>query len=359
MPTLPDPRCYAAADSNPLLKLATASIDAADATQRIPLANRLEEELRRRLALGGDDALSAALHGVSSAAAGRCLWSAMDRVLGKPDPDSALAATVFALPVVFVVGRVSGSGVSSGDTGQFEIPGALPDPSRLARLLEDAGALGSSRNFGMDAGMCTREALLQTPFADIYARMRAIETGSAPQWSQRPAVAVPIMLDTPGERVELRFLTGLSVTGAQAVSLPSAAGDIARWGLPFARELIEQLGRPGLSLLPIPRPPLGWLGAHHTGSRAREDIALQAFLSRALREFRSTEADPVVEIVALPPSAIGIRLVSRIEPARSVAHSFSLHPLDELSDVLASILELLRGCRIDDVRLKPVLSAGC
>jgi hypothetical protein len=159
------------------------------------------------------------------------------------------------------------------------------------------------------------------------------------------------VLDNPGERVELRFLTGLSVTGAQAVSLPSAAGDIAGWGLPFARELIEQLGRPGLSLLPIPRPPLGWLGAHHAGSRAREDIALQAFVSRTLREFRSTEADPVVEIVALQPSAIGIRLVSRLDPARSVAHSFSLHPLDELSEVLDAILQLLRECRLDNVRL--------
>ena len=348
MPTLSDPRCYAAADANPLLKLATECADAADATQRLRLAKRLDEAVRRGLALDPDNALNSALLGASSAAAGRCLWNSVDRVLGTPDPDSALAATVFALPIVFVAGRTNDGRAASGGT-PFEIPGILPDPSRLARLLEDAGALGSTRNFGIDAGLCTREALLQMPLARIFAWLRAIETGSAAERLQLPGA--PIELDAPGEYVQLRFLTGLAVTGAQAASLASAAGDIGRWGLAFSRELTEQLGGSGLSLLPIPRPPLGWLGAHHMGSRVREDIALQAFLSRTLREFRSTEMDPGVELTALAPEAIGLRLASRLDPARRMTHSLLLHPLDEFDEVLAGILDLLRECRIDDVRV--------
>lgn len=339
MPTLPDPRCFAAAESEPLLRLATECADVTDATQRTPLAERLRRELRNQLVSGRERSLRERIDHVPSPAAGRCLWEAIDQVLSTPEAHAPLAAAVFAIPVVFVAGGSPGT----------EVSGVIPEPSRLARVLEAAGALGRGCNFGLNGALCTRQSLLGSSFADLFARLRAVETGApARSWELPPA---PITLDDSEEHVELRFLTGIAVSGAQAPSLVSTAADIARWGMPLARELIAQLGQSGLSLLPIPRPPQGWLGAHHAGSRAREELALQAFVSRAVRAFRSTEADPRVRLTALQPSAIGVRLESQLNIVHAVSHLVLLHPLDDLPQVLASMLELFRDCRLDSVEL--------
>ena len=339
MPTLPDPRCFAAPESEPLVRLAIECADAADATQRIPLAERLGRELRIRLVGAGERSVRELIERVPTPAAGRCLWEALDRVLSTPEPHAPLAAAVFAIPVVFVVGGAAGT----------EVPGVVAQPSRLARVLEDAGALGRSWNFGINAALCARQSLLGFSFADLFARLRAVEAGAPlTHWELPPA---PIALDSAQEQVELRFLTGIAVTGAQAPSFASTGADIARWGMPLARELIAQLGRSGLSLLPIPRPPLGWLVAHYAGSSAREEIALQAFLSRTVRQFRSTEADPRVKLAALRPSAIGVRLESQLDTAHAVSHLFRLQPLDQLPQVLAGMLALFRDCRLDSVEL--------
>ncbi|PWT72291.1 MAG: hypothetical protein C5B46_07020 [Proteobacteria bacterium] len=349
MPSLPDPRCYAAAHTNPLLLHAERSIATADATQRMPLTKRLEKDLRERLARGDDETIKGALLDVSSAAAGRVLWRAIDAALGTPDCDSALAAAVFALPVVFVAGHAHAPSVSPGKTSRIAIPGSLADTTKLVRLLEEAGALGSTRNFGIGAALCAADVLLRTSLRALFLQLRAIETGASPRAPDLPPA--PIVLDAPGERVELRFIAGLAVTGAQAASLPSAAGDVGRWGMPFTRELIQQLGQPRLSLLPIPRPPLGWFVAHHAGTRARENIALQAFLSRTLREFRAVEGDPSATVTALQPAAVGIKLASRLGSGRSFVHSVSLHPLDDMDEVTTEIFGLLRECRLEDVRV--------
>jgi hypothetical protein len=80
--------------------------------------------------------------------------------------------------------------------------------------------------------------------------------------------------------------------------------------MPFSRELIAQLGQHGLSLLPLPRPPSGLLVAVHEGRRACEEVAFQAFASRALRRLRSETGDPRAEVAALESAAIGVRLSS-------------------------------------------------
>jgi len=339
MPSLPDPRCFAAPESEPLVRLAIECADGADSTQRIPLNERLGRELRNRLVGADERSIRELIERVPSPAAGRCLWEALDRVLSAPEPHAPLAAAVFAIPVVLVVGGAAGT----------EVSGVVAQPSRLERMLRDAGALGRTCNFGINTALCSSQSLLGSSFTDLFARLRAVEAGAPlAQWELPPA---PIALDSAQEQVELRFLTGIAASGAQAPSFVSTAADIARWGMPLARELIAQLGRSGLSLLPIPRPPQGWLGAHYAGSSAREEVALQAFLSRTVRQFRSTEGEPRVKLAGLRPSAIGVRLESQLDIAHAVSHLFRLHPLDHIPQVLAGMLELLRECRLESVEL--------
>ena len=170
MPTLPDPRCFAAPESEPLVRLAIECADAADATQRIPLAARLRQELRGQLAGARECRLRELIECVPSPAAGRCLWEALDQALSTPEAKAPLAAAVFAIPVVFVAGGSAGA----------EISGVIPQPSRLTRVLEDAAALGPSRAFGLNAALCTSQSLLGSSFADLFAHLRAVETGLVP-----------------------------------------------------------------------------------------------------------------------------------------------------------------------------------
>jgi hypothetical protein len=149
--------------------------------------------------------------------------------------------------------------------------------------------------------------------------------------------------------VDLRFITGILVAGVNAPSLASTAADVGRWGTPFARELIEQLGQRGVSLLPIPRPPRGLLKALHHGRRAREEVAFQTFISRVVRQLRTSVGEPEVTLTAARPDAIVVRVQAPMAPERTYTHRWHLHPLELLSDVVSSILDLLAECHVERV----------
>jgi hypothetical protein len=134
---LPDPRCFAATTANPLARLSAQAVEAADATQRRRLLEQLRQELREALAAGRDDLLTDAVAEVVSPAAGRALWEALDRTINTPaDRQSALAAQLFAIPLVLVTGGLA----------QAEVPGMLRDANAVMRVW--SGALGPARLSG-------------------------------------------------------------------------------------------------------------------------------------------------------------------------------------------------------------------
>ena len=90
---LADPRCYAAADTSLLAKLASLLASATDAAQCAGLRDELQDSLKQALLTGRDDLLATALTAVSSPAAGRVLWLALDQAINTPNrPDTRLAA---------------------------------------------------------------------------------------------------------------------------------------------------------------------------------------------------------------------------------------------------------------------------
>lgn len=344
MPTLPDPRRFAATTANPYSRLAAQAANTSDATQRRQLLSELHHELQQALGAGRDDLLTEAAAEVASAAAGGVLWDALDRAINTPaDPHSALAARVFAIPVVFVAGGLAGGAVS----------GTLPDAKAVAQLLETQGALGPARNFGVNQALCADTSAEAFSPSLLYVLLRGLESGRADSWPG--LIPAGIDLESAEESVHLRFVTGIVATPAQAPSFAETAGDIGRWGMPLSRELIAQLGQQGLSLLPLPRPPSGLLRAAHEGRRAYEEVAFQAFASRALRRLRSQTGDPRVEVAALDSGAIGVRLSSPFGQHRAEAHRWELDALDDLAGVAASILDLLAECRVSGVQVLDTL----
>jgi hypothetical protein len=340
MPILPDPRCFAATTTNPLASLSAQAVGAADATQRRQLLEHLQRELREALTAGRDDLLTDAVAEVVSPAAGRALWEALDRTINTPaDRQSALAAQVFAIPLVLVTGGLA----------QAEVSATLRNASAVMRVLEAEGALGPARNFGLNTVLCADVSLKAAFPSILYRLLRGLESGETGTWAD--LIPADIYLDSAEESVHLRFLTGVIVTPAQAPSFQEMAADIGRWGMPISRELSAQLGQPGLSLLALPRPPAGPLQAAHAGRRAREEVAFQVFISRALRRLRSQAGDSEVEVAALETDGIGVRLASPFQPGRTETHRWELDALDDLADVTASILGLLEECRVASVRV--------
>ena len=344
MSELPDPRCFAANSANPIASLSAQAVEAADATQRRAILDRLHAELRDALASGRDDLLTPALAEVVSPATGRALWQAVDRAINSPaDRQSALAAQVFALPLVLVAGGLA----------PVTVPGTLREPQAIGQVLASEGALGPTRNFGLNAALCADTSMEGFSPSHLYGVLRGLESGATQSWSD--LLPADIDLDSAEESVHLRFLTGVAVTPFQAPSLMETAADIGRWGMPVSCELIAQLGQPGLSLLALPRPPTGLLQAVHAGRRAREEIAYQVFLSRGLRRMRAETGEPEVSVAALDGGAIGVLLVASAEPQRRLFHRWELDALDDLAGVTASILGLLAECRVQDVRVLPTV----
>src|SRR5689334_18930426 len=316
MPILPDPRCFAAPSANPLQELAGRIAAEPDATQRERFLRELRDDLHQTLRAGRDDLLSAALSDVSSPQAGRCLWEAADRALNTPDdPAATLSASLFALPVVFV---------AAGPDNR-EVPGTLRDVGRLARVLEQHGALGEHRNFGLNQALCAETSVESFSLSSLYALLRRVEKEHIDIWPG--LIPAPIELDGDIECVVVRYVTGIIVAGVHAPSLSSTAADVARWGMPFARELIAQLSQRGVTLLPIPRPPHGLLVSLHRGHRAREEIAFQTFLTRVLRQMRSSIGEPEVTLTAVRPDAILICVSSALDAKAAQLHRWQLHPL--------------------------------
>jgi hypothetical protein len=346
MSILPDPRCFAAPSANPLQELAAQIAAEPDATQRDRFLRELRDDLQQTLRAGRDDLLSAALSDVSSPQAGRCLWEATDRALNTPDDAAAtLSASLFALPVVFVA--------AGPDTR--EVPGTVRDADRLARVLEQHGALGEHRTFGLNQALCAETSVESFSLSSLYALLRRVEKEHVDVWPG--LIPAPIELDGDIECVVVRYVTGLMVAGVDAPSLSSTAADVARWGMPFARELIAQLSQRGVTLLPIPRPPHGLLVSLHRGHRAREEIGFQTFLTRVLRQMRSSVGEPEVSLSAVRPDAIVIRLSSPLDGQSEQLHRWQLHPLDDLADVSSSITDLLKECQVQRIQVIEQLEA--
>lgn len=337
---LPDPRRYGPGDEgHPLLGLAASSEteSALETALRDLLARRSDAEITRVLRLAPTRE--------SYARIWRALCAATERAGAAGEE---IVTHVFAMPLVMV------SGARTGAT----MPGTLPDVQALLDVLQRHGALGASRNVGFSGALISLETLEQLPPTTI----RDWSVLSTPEQSPRSLAPEPIAIRA-GEEVHLRFLLGASITPAAAPTVIETAAHIGAWGIRFARALGAQIAIPGVDLLALPRPPSGVLRAAYAGRRAQLEVALNLFISNAVKRFRAAAGDPALVISAHSAGGSGaelrVSLSAALDETLLEGYRWPLHPLDDLDEIAGSICQLAADCRLLDVRpVDTVLPAG-
>ena len=309
----------------------------------------LEDTLSECILRGADAEIRAALLDAPSHAVYRHLWESVCAT-AEPAADAGgtLRTRLFALSLILVTGA----------TRPVIISAIVPDIAALTALLEQHGAIGATRNFGLSNALCPLEAL------------EGLEPSAVYRWNADwAAVAAPreippreTMVEPGREQVHLRFLAGAAIMSPDAPSFLEAAATIDAWGMPFARALARQLAQAGLDLLPLPRPPISLLHAAHAGRYAQLELASNLFVSNTVRQFRATVGDPTVLISAHRMEAgaaeIRISMSSVFDDTLLEGFRWPLHPLDDLERIVATIGELLHDCRVTDVRAVETVLPG-
>jgi hypothetical protein len=337
MKTLPDPRRYAPFSSNSLVALAQRALQQGSAMQHGNAAEHLSHAIGQALLRGDDPLIEQALAQSTSHAMSRMLAAALDAALKAPG-EAALHLRIFAMPILVV----------TGGRGPLVVPGVVADVGELKKLFEIHGTLGPMRNFGLSSALVSAAGLAALKSSTVYRCSR--ETG---QENFPPLDLPPEEIHIAGdeEAVHLRFLTGVCVTSADAPGFTETAGNIGAWGMPFTRALAAQLGRPGLSLLPIPRPPLGHLRAIEAGKFAASELRFQLFLSAALRKYRARVGEAEAAVDACADGSVRVSLSSPFDGSLSQEYAWPLQPGDDMAAVGNSIFSLLEECRVTNVQV--------
>lgn len=326
MEVLPDPRMFSTPE-NPLLY--AAAEDGGDGLGAV-LAAALER---------GDDAVvQAALRGGTSVTARR-VWEAL---AGAVDGGGeGIGLRLFAIPLLIVAGARE----------PLTLQGVIPEIDKVTALLEQHGAIGATRNFGLGNALCDAAALdAVSPCALWRAGRNPAERAVADALG--PAV---VDVDRGREQVHLRFLTGAGITPQHLPSFLESASNIGGWGMPLTRELARQLAQPGLEVLPMPRPPVPLAKAAYLGRCAQLDAALNLFMSNVVRRFRMSVGDPeaVLSVHALAAGAGELRLSlsSPFDESMLEGYCWPLHPLDDVAEVTRIFQRTLADFRVSNVTL--------
>lgn len=325
---LPEPRVVAA-PSNRLLDLA-----AQDAGALLAAA------LGAALADGDDALIRAALCGGPPATVRR-VWQALAAAID--EGGDGVGLHLFAIPLVIVAGART----------PLTLPGAIPEVSNITGLLEQHGAVGATRNFGLGNALCGTAALETLSPCGLWRAVRdpaerAVAEGLTPE---------PVAVGPGREQVHLRFLIGAGVTPQHLPSFLESASNIGTWGMPLTRELTRQLAQPGLEVLPMPRPPQPLVKAGYLGRSAQLEAALSLFLSNNVRRFRMSVGDPdaVLSAHALGAGAGELRLSLSSPFDESMLEGFCwpLHAMDDLDEITQLFQRVLADCRVNEALVIP------
>jgi hypothetical protein len=332
METLPDPRRYVTGSANPLVKLA----------RNRASSHELTAALRDALVKGDDGLIEQALAEADSYWVFRALSDALDDAL--KTVDSPLHLRLFAIPILIV----------TGGRAPAVVPGLVPDITAIAKIFESHGTLGPIRNFGLGTSLVSGAGLAAVKPSVLYQRQRASSLESFPPLELPPQ---ELLIERSEEQVYLRFLTGVSVTPADAPGFTETAGDIGAWGMSFTRALAAQLTQPGLSLLPIPRGPAGPRQALEAGTFALCELSLQLFLSNALRKFRSRAGEADAAVFACDDPSVRVRLSSPFDTSLSEEFVWQLQSGHDMAQVSKAIFGLLADCRVQNVQVRETVQS--
>jgi hypothetical protein len=351
---LPDPRKWPAAGAASPAAAALHRIvsEAIDATTRQE-AERLDAAARSIIARwleARSDELAAAFETAPSLPVARHLHRLLaDVEAADPKAAPALRATLCALPVIVVAGL-------DARAADVTLPAVLADSGSLETALREANAFAGARTFAFSPALAAASAIDLPALPGLLAR-RAL--GEAHGGSPLPPLDVapaPILVAGATEGVHLRFLVGAVLTARGADPLAEPA--FARWGTAVAKALSRDVRAPGVTLLALPRPLARLVPALAQGRAAQREVAAQIFASNALRKFRASVGEPIAVISAHraddAPGGGELRLSLSSPFALRDAEGFRcrLYPHESVRDVATMLRDLLRDCRVADVRVR-------
>jgi hypothetical protein len=252
-----------------------------------------------------------------------------------------LAITLFAVPVCIV------AGATTTEPTRVVVDGVLRDIDALVALLQTNGALAGNRSFALANVLVGARAIDVSKLGQL----RAASGLDAPPPTLEPA---PLEVHA-GESVHLRFLIGRAI-GAAGVDVLRDTG-VGRWGLPLARALNEQLRTPGVSLVALPRAAMPIPAALDVGRAVQRDISAELFASAAIRALRAGVGEPTAVISAHASAdapgggELRVSLSSPLSPRDASGFRCPIHAGERVDDVATMLVDLLRDCRVTDIRL--------
>jgi hypothetical protein len=342
----------------PLIELAEAGLAASTETRAEEIDRALTRAVAERLTSGEALLLADTIAAAPSVAIARQLWRRLIdawALASRADNGDGVAATLFAIPVVVVAGSQS-----SADSTVLTpaISGLLPDTARLAAILREHGALAGNQAFGFADALVAADAVDVSRLSELLA-WQTLATGAGVR--DRDLPPTPIAVQPGQQSVHLRFLIGTALAGRGTDVL--AAGDASGWAMPFALELARQLASPTLSVLALPRAPQSPPAALQQGRAAQREVSAQLFASNAIRKLRAAVGEPSAVISAHRSAAapgggeLRLSLSSPFDSRQAEGFRCPLFPTDRAGDVAAMLVDLLRDCRIVDVRILPGVHA--
>ena len=346
--SVPDPRDFpltsaASPQARHLYALAEASLAAASGQIADARDAEIDAALVALLAANDGAGLSAVFASAPSVNIGRHLWRALARSFGVADATGeGMATTIFALPVVIV------TALETPGAAPATVPGILDDTAALGELLREHRALAGNQAFALSNALAGADAF---EFARLPRWYAAARSGTAAEFTPAP---VPIEVAGAQESVHLRLVAG-SAIAAPGVDLLRDS-KVGAWGVPLAQALARQLATPGATVLALPRAPHSPVTAPWHGRGIQREVSAQLFASNAIRKLRAAVGEPVAVVSAHRcPDAPGggelrLSLSSPFDPREAEGFRCPLYPLERVGDVVAMLVELMRDCRVTDIR---------
>jgi hypothetical protein len=346
-----DPRTFPASvdpSMAGIVSMATSALNVSGTAFSDPADRALTRQFADCLRRNDSKTLIAALDAAPSIEVRRYLWQrCLDAwsAVSEPPSGSQLAAALFTVPLVLVAGSDAGHSTPGVDA-------VLADPDAVTTILREGGALGGCRTLAIAPCLAGAEAVAIEAWPRLLQWQASALDGRSPERAIAPA---SIVVSTRQETAHLRFLVGcaLAAPGARLFE----ARDAAAWGMDLARGLHATLRSPGITLLALARPaaipPLGW----SDGLEAQRSVAAQLFAVAALRALRSQRGEPTAVVSAhRAADATGggelrLSLSSPFDERPADGLRYPLLPFETVRDALATLEQLLRDCRVDDVRI--------
>ena len=350
MSSIADPRVFPLTSTTPSKRvrdwhaLAAESVAATGVSQRAAADDAMGQAFAVAFADGDIDLVRSALDASRSAAEYRQLWRAAiagwrgRTSLAMESSGADVVAHGFSVPVVIVA--------ASDD--DIVLPMTLSQPQAIVDAMQQHGALGGNRNFGLGS---------------VLGGERSVGLDGAARWPLPAAIAdsaafidsipaSPVHVVGGRESAHLRWLVGSAIAGsATDLFVERQSG---KWGLKAAEAMSPQLSRSKAQVLALPGAPGDILSAWQSGVIAHREVALQLYASSALRNFRATYGEPgaVISAHRTDPGELRIGLSSPFaepRPGQSEGFRCPLFPFERIDDVLKTITDLLEECRVTDV----------